>query len=332
MATYNTVIKKRNATNNGWDSVLPITTAENVLINAEGDTLATHLAENATLVDTTNTNAYVFNTGKNITLQDGKLYTFIVGKTPTGNITIKIDNNVTLPLINIKTGMQLGAGKLRMWQLFQAWYSVGGSCFFLRASSSGNAVAGDVLAGKTFSNDDDTDLVGTIPDRSFPDGVEGLVMALNALGSGDGYVTLNPPTGYYKQGIRPNGYYRLVSPHSPDFIPANILTGKSIFGVAGTAIDGAGMAKQASGAVYANGTTVSVSGLAFQPKIIIVRIYAYSNSIFYFWTSSPSSFGCYYGNGVGVSGIFTPSVSSTGFSITVHSAATNEYAYWYCYG
>ncbi|SHN68624.1 hypothetical protein [Desulfitobacterium chlororespirans] len=48
MATYNTVIKKRNATNNGWDSVLPITTAENVLVNAEGDTLATHFAENAT--------------------------------------------------------------------------------------------------------------------------------------------------------------------------------------------------------------------------------------------------------------------------------------------
>ncbi len=46
MATYNTVIKKRNATNNGWDSVLPITTTENVLVNAEGDTLATHFADN----------------------------------------------------------------------------------------------------------------------------------------------------------------------------------------------------------------------------------------------------------------------------------------------
>lgn len=45
MATYNTLIKKRNASNTGWDSILPITTAENVLINEQGDTVATHLAD-----------------------------------------------------------------------------------------------------------------------------------------------------------------------------------------------------------------------------------------------------------------------------------------------
>lgn len=48
MTTFNTVIKKRNSTNDGWDSILPITTAENVLINEEGDSVATHLAEKAT--------------------------------------------------------------------------------------------------------------------------------------------------------------------------------------------------------------------------------------------------------------------------------------------
>lgn len=47
MGTYNTVIKKRNAANTGWDSILPITTAENVLINEQGDTVATHMAEKA---------------------------------------------------------------------------------------------------------------------------------------------------------------------------------------------------------------------------------------------------------------------------------------------
>lgn len=45
MATYNTLIKKRNASNTGWDSILPITTAENVLINEQGDTVATHMAD-----------------------------------------------------------------------------------------------------------------------------------------------------------------------------------------------------------------------------------------------------------------------------------------------
>jgi len=48
MTTFNTVIKKRNPTNDGWDSILPITTAENVLINEEGDSVATHLAKKAT--------------------------------------------------------------------------------------------------------------------------------------------------------------------------------------------------------------------------------------------------------------------------------------------
>lgn len=43
MATYNTVIKKRNTLNNGWDSILPITTADNVLLNEQGDTVATEL-------------------------------------------------------------------------------------------------------------------------------------------------------------------------------------------------------------------------------------------------------------------------------------------------
>jgi len=44
MATYNTVIKKRNPNNTGWDSILPITTATNVLLNESGDTVATELA------------------------------------------------------------------------------------------------------------------------------------------------------------------------------------------------------------------------------------------------------------------------------------------------
>lgn len=46
MATYNTVIKKRNAANNGWDSILPITTADNVLVDENGRSVKDHLADN----------------------------------------------------------------------------------------------------------------------------------------------------------------------------------------------------------------------------------------------------------------------------------------------
>jgi len=42
------------------------------------------------------------------------------------------------------------------------WYNLAGDCFFYKASAEGTAVAGDVLATKTFSNDDDTGLTGTL--------------------------------------------------------------------------------------------------------------------------------------------------------------------------
>ena len=41
------------------------------------------------------------------------------------------------------------------------WYNLAGDCFFYKASAEGTAVAGDVLASKTFSNDNDTGLIGT---------------------------------------------------------------------------------------------------------------------------------------------------------------------------
>lgn len=45
MATYNAVIKKRNTANNGWDSILPITIGDNVLINSDGDNLTSALLD-----------------------------------------------------------------------------------------------------------------------------------------------------------------------------------------------------------------------------------------------------------------------------------------------
>ena len=46
---------------------------------------------------------------------------------------------------------------------YNVWYD--GTSFFLQASAEGDAVVANVLAGKTFSNDDDTGLVGTIPSK-----------------------------------------------------------------------------------------------------------------------------------------------------------------------
>ena len=35
MSTYNSIIKKRNAGNTDWDTILPVTTAENVMLDSE---------------------------------------------------------------------------------------------------------------------------------------------------------------------------------------------------------------------------------------------------------------------------------------------------------
>ena len=42
------------------------------------------------------------------------------------------------------------------------WYNLAGDCFFYKASAEGTATAGDVLAGVTFSNDNDTGISGTL--------------------------------------------------------------------------------------------------------------------------------------------------------------------------
>lgn len=51
MATYNSVIKKRNSANNGWDTILPVTTADNVLIGEGGESVASALADITNDVD-----------------------------------------------------------------------------------------------------------------------------------------------------------------------------------------------------------------------------------------------------------------------------------------
>lgn len=59
------------------------------------------------------------------------------------------------------TSPNLTAGKA-----YTVWYNSAGDngngCFFIKASAEGDAIAANVLAGKKFSNDNDTGLVGTL--------------------------------------------------------------------------------------------------------------------------------------------------------------------------
>jgi len=125
--------------------------------------------------------------------------------------TLKINSLAALPVYkpNTTTAPTMKTGKPYTFILNSDL-----THFFIEASAEGDAVAANVLAGKFFSNDDDTGLIGTMTDR--------------------GAATITPgtanqaiPVGYHNG----NGY--VVG--DPDLISTNIKAGANIFGVAGNA-------------------------------------------------------------------------------------------------
>ncbi|MBY6952231.1 hypothetical protein [Clostridium botulinum] len=116
------------------------------------------------------------------TLVNGYATTFIVSSNNNKNATTINGKKLYKP--NTTTTPNLTAGKA-----VSVWYNATKDCFFIKASAEGNAIAENVLAGKTFSNDDDTGIAGTMPNRG----------TFN-LGFG-----ATVPAGYYSDGIVPNG-------------------------------------------------------------------------------------------------------------------------------
>lgn len=91
------------------------------------------------------------------------------------------------------------------------WYN--GTNFFLQASAGvGTAVAGDVLAGETFSSDLDSEIMGTMPDRGAVIITPSTVNQTIALGKHNG-------SGYVKGDA--------------DLVPSKIKLGENIFDVEG---------------------------------------------------------------------------------------------------
>ena len=90
-----------------------------------------------------------------VLFEDGFSKTFVV----------KDNNNQTPTTVNGKALYKPGTAvtpNLKANKAVTVWYNSAGDCFFIKASAEGNAVAEHVLAGKTFSNDDDTGIVGTM--------------------------------------------------------------------------------------------------------------------------------------------------------------------------
>lgn len=138
-------------------------------------------------------------------------FTFITSANNAGGATtIKVGNLAALPLYkpNTTTTPTLIAGKA-----YEVWVSSDLSCFFLKASAEGNAVASNVLAGKTFSNGDDTGLVGTIPSKGAATIIPGTINQTIA-------------AGQYLGGVQ-------TIAGDADLVSSNIKAGANIFGVVG---------------------------------------------------------------------------------------------------
>lgn len=93
--------------------------------------------------------------------------------------------------------------------------------------ASGNAVAADLLSGKTASVDSG-DIVGSMPDFSNAWGA-----STNVYTDGAGALYLYPPKGYY-DGSRGVGFPGGAVFTDTDFIAANIKKSVNIFGLVGT--------------------------------------------------------------------------------------------------
>jgi hypothetical protein len=90
-----------------------------------------------------------------ITLVTGFSKTFIASANNNGTATTINGKPIYKP--NTTTAPNIISGKA-----YTVWYNATSSCFFIKASAEGNVTADKVLAGYTFSNDNDTGLVGTI--------------------------------------------------------------------------------------------------------------------------------------------------------------------------
>ena len=183
----------------------PMTDNVNIeVLNGNMDVIDTALGNTAVYETAGGTATAITLTG--ITLLGGHSKTFVVSA----------NNNGAATTINGKPLYKPGgtsAPKLIAGKAVSVWYDTGsGGRFFIKASAEGDAVAANVLAGKTFSNDDDTGLAGAMPDR--------------------GAVTITPGTA---DQVIPGGFHsgsgKVVG--DQDLISANIRAGANIFGVAG---------------------------------------------------------------------------------------------------
>lgn len=172
-----------------------------------------------TAINDNNTMQTASGTGTHITLTIPSMTTYKANQKISFIATSNNNKNATTININGSGAKNLyrpnttNAPNLIKNKAYEVWYDQENDCFFLKASAEGDATANNVLAGKVFSNDDDTGIVGTMRNN--------------------GSVIITPSTGCT---MIPEGYHDGSGYVKGDkyLVPENIREGANIFGVAGT--------------------------------------------------------------------------------------------------
>lgn len=151
-----------------------------------------------------------------VVLDDGHPKTFIAS----------FDNGAVATTINALPVYKQGtttAPTFKAGKAYVIWYNVAGSRFFCKASATGTATPAQVLAPVPFSNEDDTDLVGTMPD-------------FGATSQPSSVYAVNGTSLYLTSGVtgKVTAGQTSIYATDADFVSSNILSGKNIFGLDGT--------------------------------------------------------------------------------------------------
>ena len=223
-------------------------------------------------------------------IPDKYIVKFICDHDTSGNITI---NNIACYKPGTTTSPSLKNGRM-----YEFWYNAATPCFFFKASASGNATDNDVLAGKTFSNDDDVDIVGKIQNKGTvalnlgidstydynksyferlqiktniiqqPSGVTGTSCAMY-----NNYFYTRIPEGYYRGGNWDNGAakseVKIEQAKVASAIGLNagiLLAGQNILGINGNVQP---RLIQQGTATSDNEPCIHITGLSFEPNYIM---------------------------------------------------------------
>ncbi|ACL19482.1 hypothetical protein Dhaf_1427 [Desulfitobacterium hafniense DCB-2] len=239
---------------------------------------------------------------------DGMAISVKINVTNTGSSTLNINGlgakNILKADLNLIT-----SGKLKAGGIYTFRYNAEGPVFILQGEGGeyGTAGAGQVLAGYTVGTE------GGLVNGSIPNFTDNTQWATGATGVYvENEIWLRPPAGYY------DGSVAYVRVYDPNWAAANILAGKSILGLAGTAINGAGMKKVATGTVAATGNDQTISGLDFTPHWILMRDVGNNSKVY--WIS--------FAQGVNATYINTGNILSVGNGYFVFNSYNAKTMNW----